>query len=58
MQRIYELIIIQSICVVIFICGVLCCKYFFKNTYKQIENWYMDNITVDTDINEVLSDEI
>ena len=58
MQRIYQLIIVQSICVILVLSVVLFTKYFFKDTYNHIKTWYTQNVMVDTDINEVLSDEI
>ena len=53
-----KLIIAQTVCVLIIISSVLVIKYFFKGTYKQLTKWYIDNVCVDTDINEVLEDEI
>lgn len=53
-----RLIIAQAVCVLIILSSVLVIKYFFKGTYKQLTKWYIDNVCVDTDINEVLEDEI
>lgn len=53
-----RLIIAQTVCVLFIIFSVLVIKYFFKGTYKQLARWYNENICVDTDINEVLGDEI
>ena len=58
MQRVYQLIIAQSICVAIILCSIILCKYLFKDTYGQLKDWYIENVMVDTDVNEVLSDEI
>ncbi len=57
-DNLYRLIITQSICIGIIILSVLVTKYFFKGTYKKFVAWYNRNVTVTTDINEVLSDEI
>lgn len=35
---------------------VLVVKYFFKGTYNQVKEWYSQNICVDTDIEQVISD--
>lgn len=51
-----HIIITQSICVVIILLTVLVVKYFFKGTYNQVKEWYSQNICVDTDINQVISD--
>lgn len=53
-----RLIIAQAVCILIILSSVLVIKYFFKGTYKQLTKWYIDNVCVDTDINEVLEDEI
>ena len=53
-----RLIIAQTVCVLIIISSVLVIKYFFKGTYKHLAKWYTQNVCVDTDINEVLEDEI
>lgn len=57
-DKVLPLIIAQSVCVLIIISSVLVLKYFFKSTYLQVKNWYSQNVCVDTDINEVLNDEI
>lgn len=57
-DKVLPLIIAQSVFVLIIISSVLVLKYFFKSTYLQVKNWYSQNVCVDTDINEVLSDEI
>lgn len=50
------IIITQSICVVLILLTVLVVKYFFKGTYNQVKEWYSQNICVDTDIEQVISD--
>lgn len=49
-----SIIITQSICVVLIALSVICIKYFFKGTYKQIKEFYKNEICSQTDINEVL----
>lgn len=51
----FAIVITQCICVVIILLSVLCIKYFFKGTYKQIKVFYENEICSDTDIGEVLS---
>lgn len=51
-----SIIITQSICVVLILLTVLVVKYFFKGTYNQAKEWYSQNICVDTDIEQVISD--
>lgn len=57
-DNLYELVITQIICVAIIILSILVTKYFFKGAYKKFADWYRENATVTTDINEVLNDEI
>lgn len=57
-DNLYRLIIAQTICVAIIILSILFTKYFFKNTYNKFLAWYKENVTVTTDVNEVLGDEI
>lgn len=57
-ERFSQVIITECICVALLIVSVFVCKYFFENTYSKVKTWYIENVCVDTDINEVLSDEI
>ncbi len=54
----YKAIIVQSVCVLIILSGVVVIKYFFKANFTKIEKFYIDNITADTKISEVLESEI
>lgn len=58
MDKLTKIIIAQSICVLIIILSILTTKYFFKSTYKKFVNWYNENVTVTTDVNEVLKNEV
>lgn len=49
-----NIIITQTICVVIVLLSVLVLKYFFKGEYKAVKNWYKTEIATNTDIDEVL----
>ena len=51
------IIITQCICVAIIIFALLGLKLCFKKEFLKARNWYIQNICVDTDINEVLSGE-
>ena len=54
----YKVIILQAVCVLIIILSLLAIKYFFKGEFKEVQAFYYENIAVDTDINEVLKDEV
>lgn len=54
----YKVIIIQTVCVLIILSGVLVVKYFFKNEFSKVREFYNENIMADTYIAEVLEDEI
>lgn len=54
----FGIIITQSIVTLIILLSVLTVKYFFKSTYSSLKEWYNVNICAETDINEVLDDEI
>ena len=49
-----SIIITQSICVALIALSVVCIKYFFKDSYKQIKEFYKNEICSQTDIDEVL----
>lgn len=49
-----NIIIVQSLCVVVILASVLTVKYFFVGTYNKVKEWYSSNICIDTDINQVL----
>lgn len=54
----YKVLIIQTVCVIIILSGILAVKYFFKNEFSKVREFYNENITADTYISEVLEDEI
>lgn len=49
-----QIIIVQAICVALIILTVVVIKYFFKDTYADIKEWYSKNICVETSVSEVL----
>lgn len=50
----YGIIIVQCICVAVILLSVVTVKFFFKPTYQKVQKWYKENITVDTDIKQVI----
>ena len=54
----YKTAIIGSICVMLILLSVLTVKYFFKDEFAKAQAFYQKHIAVDTDINEVLTDEV
>ena len=54
----YKAVIVQGICVLLILTAVLAVKYFFVDEFKQVQNFYDTHIAVDTDINEVLQNEV
>jgi len=54
----YKVVIVQSVCVLVILLSIVIIKYFFKDTFAKIERFYIDNITDDTKISEVLESEI
>lgn len=52
------IIITEAVVTLIILLSVLAVKYFFKGTYSSLKEWYSVNICAETDINEVLDDEI
>ncbi len=53
----YKVVIVESVCVLLIILSLLTMKYFFKDEFERAEDFYQKNMTVDTDVYEVLSDE-
>ena len=54
----YKVVIVQSICVILILLSVVTMKYLFKEEYVKIKDFYQTEILNDTDVNEVLLDEI
>lgn len=54
----FGMIITQMTVTLIILLSVLTVKYFFKGTYLSLKEWYSVNICAETDINEVLDNEI
>ncbi len=54
----YKVVIVQSICVILILLSVVTMKYLFKEEYVKIKDFYKTEILNDTDVNEVLLDEI
>lgn len=54
----FGILITQMTVTLIILLSVLAVKYFFKSTYKELKVWYDTNICAETDINEVLDDEV
>ncbi len=49
-----NVIITQAICVILILLSVLTVKYLFKGEYKVFKEWYLEEITADTRIEEVI----
>lgn len=54
----YKAVIIQGICVLLILLSIFIIKYFFKFEFEKVSKVYQKYITTDTDVNEVLSDEV
>ena len=54
----FGIIITQMTVTLIILLSVITVKYFFKSTYPSLKEWYSVNICAETDINEVLENEI
>lgn len=53
---IYKIIITEILCVVIILAAVIVVKYAFKDTYKELKEWYETYICDETSIDEVLKE--
>ena len=53
-ETFFKIIIVEIICVAVILLSVISVKYFFKSTYSEVKKWYKANITVDTDIKQVI----
>ena len=51
-----NIIVVESVCVLIILLSVFVTKLLFKNVYQAVEDWYNKNICVDTDINQVVEE--
>jgi hypothetical protein len=54
-ERWISVLITRLICAGLIIITVLVIKYFFKDTYKDLKEWYEIYICDQTDVDEVLS---
>ena len=54
----YRTLIVQTVCVLLLLTGVIFAKYFWSETYIQIKDFYMEKIACDTKISEVFEGEI
>ena len=54
----FGIIITQMTVTLIILLSVITVKYFFKNTYPSLKEWSSVNICAETDINEVLENEV
>lgn len=54
----YKAIIIESLTLLLILLTVLTLKFFFKSEFKKVQDFHAKYIAVDTDISEVLSNEI
>jgi len=52
-----EIFITQSICITVIIIIILITKFFFKNEYIKLKNFYEKQICSQTHVSEVLSDD-
>lgn len=54
----YKAVIIEGIAVLLILLSILTLKYFFKGEFKKVQDFHIKYIAVDTDINEVLENEV
>lgn len=50
----YKNLIIEGVFVLIVVLTVLFTKYFAKDTFLELQKFYKDNLTSDTEISEVI----
>lgn len=54
----YKAVIIESIAVLLILLSILTLKYFLKSEFKKVQVFNEKYIIVDTDVSEVLKNEI
>lgn len=54
----YKAVIIQGITLLLILLTILTLKYFFKSEFKKVQAFNTKYISVDTDISEVLNNEV
>ncbi len=50
----YKVFIIQAVYILIMLSTVLILKYFYKEEFKNVQDFYQEYIISNTDVNEVL----
>ncbi len=53
-DRAMQILLIEAVCVLILLAGVMAIKFFWKETFTDLADWYGQNICADTDVQEVL----
>ncbi len=53
-----KMLIVEGVAALLIIITVLTVKLCFKDTYKDLSEWYKENVLVDTDISEVINNEV
>ncbi len=53
-----KMLIVEGVAALVIIISVLTVKFFFKDTYKNLSEWYKENVLVDIDISEVIKSEV
>ncbi|MBQ4118823.1 MAG: hypothetical protein IJD45_00360 [Clostridia bacterium] len=54
----YKAVIIEGIAILLTLLITLTLKYFFKSEFKKVQDFHAKYIAVDTNISEVLSNEV
>lgn len=54
----YKAVIIESIAVLLILLSIFTLKYFFKSEYKKAQDFHQKYIAVNTDVSEVLKNEV
>lgn len=52
----FSVVLCESILALILVLTTLSAKYFFKKPYKEAKKWYIENIMIDIDIEELIKE--
>ena len=52
----FSVALIESVLAALLILGIIVVKFFLKEQYTGIKKWYMENMTVDTNISEIIEE--
>ena len=52
------IVLTQAVCIAVILIAVLIIKFFFGQSFREVQKWYGDNILDETCVSDVFSEEL